>query len=72
MSVELLQRTRAGDRDAFRERDGFGPFVACLRAERHVDRAVEHGVGEWLEPHDFTSSTVTPPSSVVVSCFVLA
>jgi hypothetical protein len=34
------------------QRDGFGLLVAGLRAERHVDRALEEGVGKWLEPHD--------------------
>ncbi len=33
--------------------DGFGLFVAGLRAGRHVDRTLEEGVGEWLEPYDF-------------------
>ncbi len=32
--------------------DGFGLFVAGLRAERQVNRALEEGVGIWLEPHD--------------------
>ena len=34
-----------------REMD-FGLLVAGLRAERHVDRPLEQGVGEGLEPHD--------------------
>ena len=34
------------------QRDGFGLFVAGLGAERHVDRALEEGVGKRLEPHD--------------------
>jgi len=32
--------------------DGFGLLVAGLGAERHVDRPLEEGVGEWLEPYD--------------------
>ena len=34
------------------QRDGLGLLVAGLRAERHVDRPVEQGVGTRLEPHD--------------------
>ena len=34
------------------QRDGFGLLVAGLRAGRHVDRALEEGVGIRLEPHD--------------------
>jgi hypothetical protein len=37
--------------------DGFGLFVAGLRAERHVDRPLEEGVGIWLEPDDFAEPT---------------
>jgi hypothetical protein len=33
--------------------DRFGLFVACLRAQRRVDRTFQEGVGIWLEPHDF-------------------
>ena len=33
--------------------DGLGLLVAGLRAERHVDRTLEEGVGKWLEPDDF-------------------
>src|SRR5216683_2067077 len=32
--------------------DGFGLLVAGLRAERHLDRALEEGVGKWLKPYD--------------------
>jgi hypothetical protein len=32
--------------------DGFGLFVASLRAKRHVDRTLEEGVRIWLEPYD--------------------
>jgi hypothetical protein len=28
------------------QRDGFGPLVAGLRAERHIDRTFEEGVGK--------------------------
>ena len=42
-----LQRGHEG------QRDGFGLLVAGLRAERHVDRTLEEGVGIRLEPHDF-------------------
>jgi hypothetical protein len=31
--------------------DGFGPLVAGLRAERHVDRTLEKGVRKWLKPY---------------------
>ena len=34
------------------QRDGFGLLVAGLRAERHVDRTLEEGVGKRLEPYD--------------------
>jgi hypothetical protein len=33
--------------------DGFGLFVARLRAGRHVDPTLEEGVGIRLEPNDF-------------------
>src|SRR6266516_659946 len=36
--------------------DGFGLLVAGLRAERHVDRTLEEGVGKWLEPYDLAES----------------
>src|SRR5262249_20690526 len=32
--------------------DGFGLLVACLWAERHVDRTLKEGVGKWLKPYD--------------------
>src|SRR5260370_8495390 len=32
--------------------DGFGLLVAGLRAERHIDRTLEEGVGKLLEPYD--------------------
>src|SRR5712692_8327537 len=32
--------------------DGFGLLVAGFRAERHIERALEEGVGKWLEPYD--------------------
>src|SRR6266850_7312884 len=32
--------------------DGFGLLVAGLRAERHLDRTLEEGVGKWLKPYD--------------------
>src|SRR5262249_60878979 len=32
--------------------DRFGLFVAGLRPERRIDRALEEGVGKWLEPYD--------------------
>src|SRR5712664_4971804 len=34
------------------QRDGFGLLVAGLRAERHLDRTLQEGVGKWLEPYD--------------------
>jgi hypothetical protein len=36
--------------------DRFGPFVADLRARRHVDHTLEDCVGNRLEPHDFTEA----------------
>jgi len=49
-------RTATGGKDLKRghesQGDGFGLFVAGLRAERHVDNILEEGVGKWLEPHD--------------------
>jgi hypothetical protein len=38
------------------QREEFGPLVAGLRAERHVDRTFEEGVGKRLEPHDLAES----------------
>jgi hypothetical protein len=35
--------------------DGFGLLVAGLGAERHVDRALEEGIGIRLEPYDFAA-----------------
>jgi len=35
-----------------RQRDRFGLLIDGLRAARHIDRTVEEGVGEWLEPDD--------------------
>ena len=46
-SGQDLQRGHEG------ERNGFGLLVACLRAERDLDHALEERVGIWLEPHDF-------------------
>jgi hypothetical protein len=34
------------------ERNGFGPLVVCLRAERDLDHALEERVGIRLKPHD--------------------
>jgi hypothetical protein len=39
-----------------RQRDGFGLFVARLRAERHLARTLQEDVGIRLEPRDLAEA----------------